>query len=443
MDGTRGMVTHTLDEDGTGPGSSRGVTVRGNEIFETNGDPIGTLSNIDGAPSFVLSKTTGMGTPDTTIHTAVNPKAIAIGAESVVRGDESIAIGHGAEVVRVETDNTLPIITHMLTDADGVIHHVTIRGDLVIEVVGETITRMSLSDINADPSFTLSKDFEVIPPVTTRENVNRAVAVGASSEVELNNGVAIGAGARVLQGIATHSYDPDGDGPMAPVQVEVFQGTLYEVNSDGVRGDLIGTLAGIDASSPDFTLERIGPLAIDASGGVAIGADVEVVGTGIAIGSDTTGVDAEGNITPAVATAADEIRIGNAETHTGAINIGDVDVRAEIVRIDTNEAGIAANVDNILNNGAAIKRNNDAITKNTSDISTNTKGIASAIAIAGLATGPGSGLSVGFGTFQSETSIAIGYDNTFGAEKNMTLKVAGASAGSGSTAGSVSVRWAF
>ncbi len=351
--------------------------------------------------------------------------------------------------------------------------------EMIDRVVGNRVT--PTTPVN-DPT---THSATVVERAPFRNEFQRAyddlVSIGDGSVVELyfNDPVE----KPVPDGTATHTFDPDGAGTVTARQVEIatVEGVrnVYET-SGGNRGTLLGTEAVISAMQ-DATLDpipgaslpiltyslaysrstamgshslvrgdnsvaignnakviRVEPAGatgaterrVNVDNGVAIGANAEVTGIGgIAIGGGT-GIDAndDGDYTDegdtartTVSAGANEIRIGG-DNHAGVITLGNIDLRAEQARITTNA---------------------NAIQTNTNAIQTNTKGIATAIAIAGLATGPGSGLSIGFGSFKSETALAMGYDSVFGAKENISFKAAASTTDSSNTAGSLSLRWAF
>ena len=99
MEGEEGQATHNYDSDGVGGVGEIPVVVRDGSIYAegANGALIGRIgeavfeaANAD----YTLSKRTGADAPDVTVETPVM-RAVAIGADATVTGDNGIAIGSG------------------------------------------------------------------------------------------------------------------------------------------------------------------------------------------------------------------------------------------------------------------------------------------------------------------------------------------------------------
>ena len=363
----------TIAYDGSTPGPSLTVeTVRAPVALNPK---IVEVSTDVGSDSIAIGNT----------HTYTDDEGTDVTVATVVKGEDSIAIGNGASVGKVnEAKSLAPAVVGVYkVTIDGVESFVT--GTITIGTAS-TLTVTDEEGVAVSPAETIAYDGSTPGPsltvetvrapvalkpaeLATRDAAERATAIGTKAHVSGHEGVAIGA------------------------------------NSEAGEK---GTAIGAGASAGD--------------NGIAIGAGAEAGANQIRIGADHT-----------------DVQIGdyNLGTIRGATETNAGGIATNRSGIATNTAGISTNAGGISDNGARIDTNVADISTNADDIETNTAGIATAVALAGLPVFKGGtgGWGIALGSFESETAVAIGAN--YNLNEGSSLIRFGISTSSGGTSGTI------
>ncbi|WP_424947693.1 YadA-like family protein [Candidatus Spongiihabitans sp.] len=429
-----GVATHTYysdletNADGVPLNNAVGMTVEKDQDgvlhVVANGARTGVIDE-DADKKSALIKLTGAGTPGSTTTVQEGDNGIAIGNQARVVGENSVAIGPGASVVKTTTTvvASVPgVATHTYysdseTSAGGIPLNnavgMTVEKDQdgVLHVVANG-ARTGVIDEGADKKSALIKLTGAGTPgstTTVDTPVLNAVAIGDSSSVTGDRGVALGAGASAAEnGIAIGAGVEAGAdeiriGGESQTNVRVGAYDLDTITDNGVRIDT--NVAGIDTNA----------------GGIAANvADISTNAGGIA----TNVADISTNA-------------GGIATNVADISTNADDIETNTAGIDTNAGGIAANVADISTNAGGIATNVADISTNADDIETNTAGIATAVALAGLPVFKGGtgGWGIALGSFEGETAIAIGAN--YNLNQGSSLIRFGISTSSGGTSGTI------
>ena len=363
-------------------------------------------------------------------------ESTAVGAESYVQGEKSVAIGAGASVA-LEVPAEGPVATvpgvFDVTFKDVLYERVT--GVITIgadsEVTLNNGDKLTITFDPADPPVqivTVTAPVPGTPGVMASTNpVNFGTAIGADSSVTGDGGVAIGVGAEAGENQIRIGADH------ANVQIGDYNlGTIRDATATNVA-DISTNAGGIATNVADISTN---------AGGIATNvADISTNAGGIATNVADISTNAGGIATNVadISTNAGGIatNVADISTNAGGIATNVADISTNAGGIATNVADISTNAGGIATNVADISTNAGGIATNADDIETNTAGIATAVALAGLPVFKGGtgGWGIALGSFEGETAIAIGAN--YNLNQGSSLIRFGISTSSGGTSGTI------
>ncbi len=384
-------------------------------------------------------------------------ESTAVGAESYVQGEKSVAIGAGASVaLEVPAEGpaaTVPgvfDVTFKDVLYEGVTGVITIGADS--EVTLNNGDKLTITFDPADPPVqivTVTAPVPGTPGVMASTNpVNFGTAIGADSSVTGDGGVAIGVGAEAGENQirigADHANVQIGDYNLGTIR----DATATNVVDIGTNADGIATNVADIGTNADGIATNVVDIGTNADGIATNVADIGTNADGIATNVVDIGTNADGIATNVadIGTNADGIATNVVDIGTNAdgiaTNVADIGTNADgiatnVVDIGTNADGIATNVADIGTNADGIATNVADIGTNADDIETNTAGIATAVALAGLPVFKGGtgGWGIALGSFEGETAVAIGAN--YNLNQGSSLIRFGISTSSGGTSGTI------
>ena len=142
-----------------------------------------------------------------------------------------------------------------------------------------------------------------------------------------------------------------------------------------------------------------------------------------------------------IMTNADNIMTNadNIMTNAGNIAMNTTSIEANMASIGTNADAIAANMNSIGSNASAISDNRNMIGELSDDLDVVRAGVAASMALAGMPAINGRGISIGVGSFESESAFAVGFQ----IQGEMASFKVGVTSASGATGASAGVGFQF
>ena len=129
----------------------------------------------------------------------------------------------------------------------------------------------------------------------------------------------------------------------------------------------------------------------------------------------------------------------NIMTNAGNIAMNTTSIEANMASIGTNADAIAANMNSIGSNASAISDNRNMIGELSDDLDVVRAGVAASMALAGMPAINGRGISIGVGSFESESAFAVGFQ----IQGEMASFKVGVTSASGATGASAGVGFQF